>query len=294
MSGFLEYADTLNYVSVKKGQLPFYCMFNLIKEDIPLHHHDYLELSFVVGGYGSETLNGVTHALKPGSISFLLPHHIHEIHSDPNTSLQLFCCMFDISLIFESTTDAELGRILLQTGNQLPSYNDLNESEAREMNLLCKAIFNEYQGSGIGKFSVIRSKVIEALVIYARSHSAAIRASSDDLNANTKKSDWEIVQFVHTHYLNELTQDELCKKFGVSPAYISRLFRRLLNIHFQDYIHTLKVRRASSLLLTTDMSVLDISVNSGFESFRTFSRVFKKHTGISPRVYRQSSSRPRS
>jgi len=292
MSVFIEYSDSINYVSIKKGQLPFYCMFNLIKNDIPLHHHDYLELSFVINGYGTETLNGVTHELKPGSISFLLPHHIHEIHSNPQAPLQLFCCMFDISLIFESTTDAELGRILLQTGNRLPSYNDLNESEAREMNLLCRALSNEYQSSNIGKYSMIRSKVIEALVIYARSHSAAILTYSNNLNANSKKSDWEIIQFVHTNYLNELTQSELCKNFDVSPAYISRLFRKLLNIHFQDYIHTLRVRRASSLLLTTEMSILDISVNSGFESFRTFSRVFKKHTGVSPRAFRQTLNQP--
>lgn len=289
MTMFIEYGDSVSYASLKKGQLPFYCMFNLIKNDILLHHHDYLELSYVINGYGSETLNGITHQIKPGSISFLLPHHIHEIHSNPQNPLQLFCCMFDISLIFESPTDAELGRILLQTGNKIPSYNDLNESDTLKMNQLCRTLFNEYQSSNIGKYSVIRAKVIEALVIYARSHSATLLTYPNNLNAKMKKS-WEIIQFVHTNYLNELTQDELCKKIDVSSAYISRLFKKLLNIHFQDYIHILRVRRASSLLLTTEMSILDISVDSGFESFRTFSRVFKKHTGMSPRVFRQTSS----
>ncbi|MCD9025160.1 AraC family transcriptional regulator [Cohnella silvisoli] len=290
MTAYLEYTDSVNYPNLKKGQLPFYCLTNLLKDDIPLHHHDFLELSFVMNGYGTETLNGITHELKPGSISFLLPHHIHEIHTNPQAPLQLFCCMFDISLIFESTTDADLGRILLQAGNQLPSYNDLNENEAREMNLLCSAIANEYHSSKIGKYSVIRSKVIEALVLYTRSYSTAILNQSNNQSANMKKLDWEIIQFVHTNYLNELTQDGLCKKFNVSPAYISRLFQKVLNIHFLDYLHLLRVRRATSLLLTTEMSVLDISVDSGFDSFRTFSRVFKEHTGMSPRVFRKTSS----
>ncbi|GGD72980.1 AraC family transcriptional regulator [Paenibacillus nasutitermitis] len=292
MTAYLEYTDSLNYSSLEKGQLPFYCLSNLLKEDIPLHHHDFLELSLVMNGRGTETLNGITHELKPGSISFLLPHHIHEIHTNPEAPLHLFCCMFDISLIFESTTDAQLGRILLQVGNQLPSYNDLNENDAREMNLICSAIASEYSSSKIGKYSVIRSKVIEALALYARSHSTAILSHSHIQNAKIKKLDWDIIQFVHTNYLNELTQDGLCKKFDASPAYISRLFQRTLNTHFLDYIHKLRVRRASSLLLTTEMSILDISVDSGFESFRTFSRVFKEHTGMSPRAFRKMSSEP--
>ncbi|MFC5403101.1 AraC family transcriptional regulator [Cohnella soli] len=289
MTAYVEYTDSVNYPSLEKGQLPFYCLSNLLKDDIPLHHHDFLELSFVMNGSGTETLNGITHQLKPGSISFLLPHHIHEIHTNLQDPLHLFCCMFDISLIFESTTDAGLGRILLQAGNQLPSFNDLNENETREMNLICNAIANEYHSSKIGKYSVIRSKVIEALVLYARSHSTTILTHFNNQNANMKKSDWDIIQFVHTNYLNELTQDGLCKKFDASPAYISRLFQKVLNTHFLDYIHILRVRRASSLLLTTEMSILDISVDSGFESFRTFSRVFKEHTGMSPRTFRKLS-----
>jgi len=290
MVAYIEYTDSVNYPALEKGQLPFYCLSNLLREDIPLHHHDFLELSFVVNGRGTETINGITHELMPGSISFLLPHHIHEIHTDPQAPLQLFCCMFDISLIFESTTDAGLGRILLQAGNQLPSYNDLNEKETREMNLICSAIAEEYHGSKIGKYSVIRSKVIEALALYARSHSTAILTHFNNHNANMKNLDWDIIQYVHTNYLNELTQDKLCKKFNASPAYVSRLFQKVLNTHFLDYIHILRVRRASSLLLTTGMSIMDISVDSGFESFRTFNRVFKEHTGMSPRAFRKISS----
>ena len=254
------------------------------------HHHDFLEISFVVKGHGTETLNGITHELNPGSISFLLPHHIHEIHSSLEAPLHLYCLMFDISLIFDSTTDTELGRILLQTGHELPSYNDLDNLTIMEMNRICTALFTEYKNSTIAKSSSIRCKLIEALVLYVRSHSNTILNHFQNQIAGMKKLDWEIIQYVHTDYLNLLTQDSLCKKFNVSTTYVSRLFKKFLNKNFVDYLHTLRVRRASSLLRTTEMPIYDISFDSGFESFRTFSRVFKEQTGMTPRDFKMKSA----
>jgi hypothetical protein len=118
---FPYYHDALTVANLKKGQLPFYVLDLTIDSLLNLHHHDFAEFFFVYEGKGVELINGNTHTIQPGSASFLLPHHLHEIQGNPATPIRMYCCMFDISVLFGSRFDFELAGRLLQTGNALPS-----------------------------------------------------------------------------------------------------------------------------------------------------------------------------
>ena len=53
------------------------------------------------------------------------------------------------------------------------------------------------------------------------------------------------------------------------------------------YILAIRINKAESLLLTTDMNITEIAISSGFTDANYFSRVFKKETGKSPSKYRE-------
>ncbi|CAG7621473.1 HTH-type transcriptional activator RhaS [Paenibacillus solanacearum] len=286
MTIYPEYQDTLEISNVKKGQLPFYIRRNTIDTSYHLHHHDFAEFSVVVGGTGTETINGVTHPLESGTVTLLPPNQMHKFRCD-SEPLQIYCCMFDTRLLFESQTDAELGQLLLQSGERYPYYCTLRGDRAERMFLLCKEMFTEYQEARIGKFSGIRAKLIEGLLLFFRSQLEASPGAVQESFRDDKRWDWDIIQHVHKNYLEKLTLEELSAKFGVSPAYISRLFKKLTGCGFLEYLHTLRIRRASSLLLLTDMAITDVSSEAGFESLRTFWRVFKEMKRMTPGEFRQ-------
>ena len=75
--------------------------------------------------------------------------------------------------------------------------------------------------------------------------------------------------------------------FGLSPNYLSALFKKTCNVGFSEYITQGKVSRAKSLLLEQDMKIYEIAEQLGFESAFYFSKVFKKVEGISPREFVQ-------
>lgn len=86
-------------------------------------------------------------------------------------------------------------------------------------------------------------------------------------------------------YFNEVTVEGLANYFNYNPYYFSRKFRQLTGYTVSDYLSSLKIDYAKSLLIYSDYSVTDISLESGFESFGTFSTTFKRKTGISPQKY---------
>jgi len=75
---------------------------------------------------------------------------------------------------------------------------------------------------------------------------------------------------------------------GISRFAVSRLFHAQLGIHFVKYVRFLRINYAKELLERTDMNIVDISLESGFDCLRSFNRVFKEETGITPLRYRKA------
>ena len=77
---------------------------------------------------------------------------------------------------------------------------------------------------------------------------------------------------------------DLC---GISPSYVSRLFRERLNIGFVEYLNTLRVRRAQKLLEETEQSIEKVGLSVGFNTNRSVVRTFKQYCGLTPSQYRE-------
>jgi len=282
-----DYHDALSVANLHRGQLPFYVLDITIDSLVTLHHHDFAELFFVYEGCGTELINGRKHTLKPGTMSFLLPHHLHEIQSLQDQPIRMYCCMFDINVLYGSRFDFELAGRLLQTGSLLPSYADFEPEQAAQLRRIFQTIYGEYTGSGFGKSSFIRSKLLEALLVFARTqieHAEPADVGSPVL----KKTFWDILQHVHLHYADKLNLETLSRQFKVSPPFISQSFKRMCRQGFLEYLHTLRITSALSLLVSTEMSVSDIALEVGFDSYRNFARVFKKRKGMTPGEFRES------
>jgi len=94
------------------------------------------------------------------------------------------------------------------------------------------------------------------------------------------------------HYMQEnrerrLTIDEIARYIGYSPSHFSLLFRRQTGESPLAWFNRQKISHACQLLVTTDMRVNQICHKVGIDDTYYFSRLFKQHTGLSPKLYRQ-------
>lgn len=89
----------------------------------------------------------------------------------------------------------------------------------------------------------------------------------------------------HLHY--KITLHELAEACGLTPNYLSALFRRQTGMGVQEYIVAEKLEAAKHRLLTTDDSVAEIASQFAFCSHSSFAAHFKKRYGVTPAQYRQ-------
>ena len=99
-----------------------------------------------------------------------------------------------------------------------------------------------------------------------------------------------VQKYIGSHVNERLSLNEVAGVFGLSPNYLSILFKKNCQVGFSEYISQAKIAKAKSMLLEQDMKIYEVADRLGFESAFYFSKVFKKVEGISPREYIQQNT----
>jgi AraC-like DNA-binding protein len=97
-----------------------------------------------------------------------------------------------------------------------------------------------------------------------------------------------LAQLVVEHFAESWRAADIARAAGLHPNYAMTLFRDAFGVSIGAYLTQHRVARAQQLLVTTETSVLDIALQSGFGSASRFYAAFKQACGLSPHAYRAS------
>ena len=96
-----------------------------------------------------------------------------------------------------------------------------------------------------------------------------------------------ITRYLQEHLAEEVSLSVLAEEFHLSAQYISQLFKNEIGVGFLAYLTNIRMERAKQLLLSTSLSIAEVSEQSGYSDYRVFTKVFKKSEGITPSQYRR-------
>lgn len=94
-------------------------------------------------------------------------------------------------------------------------------------------------------------------------------------------------KYFNEHYNEDISIEEYAQSRGMSVSWFLRNFKQMTMKSPMQYILTIRINNAVSLLETTDYNVTEISTIIGYDNPLYFSRIFKKQKGVSPSDYRK-------
>ncbi|MCC3372041.1 response regulator [Cohnella sp. REN36] len=97
-----------------------------------------------------------------------------------------------------------------------------------------------------------------------------------------------ICRYVNEHLGEDLSLVRLAEINHFNPTYLSRFFKQERGINLSDYIDQCRIRKAMELLKDGEIKVREVSAAVGYEAAHSFTRFFKKATGMTPQEYRDS------
>ncbi|WP_341357392.1 response regulator [Rossellomorea sp. y25] len=96
----------------------------------------------------------------------------------------------------------------------------------------------------------------------------------------------EIVSYVETYYMEDISLEKLSKMFFLTREHISRTFKKETGLTLSKYVMKLRIDQAKSWLQETEETIYSISTMLGYQDEKYFSKLFKKVTGMTPFEYR--------
>ena len=92
--------------------------------------------------------------------------------------------------------------------------------------------------------------------------------------------------YIAKHYREKLYLDDIAEHLGISPTYLSRLFKKDTGIRLQDYINLVRIDRASNMLKYSELSLSEIAEYVHFPSQSDFGKIFRQQMHMTPKEYR--------
>ena len=95
-----------------------------------------------------------------------------------------------------------------------------------------------------------------------------------------------IMDYVDSHYAEDISRSSLTDILYLDPDYASRLFKKETGISFGSYLINKRIEVAKNLLVTTSLPINTIADNVGYGNYSYFIRLFKKMTQMTPIEFR--------
>lgn len=227
------------------------------------HFHKNFELIYVLEGEVDLTLNNAKHLLSAENFALILPNEFHAYHT-PDHSLAWVG-------VFSSDFVSEFDRLTHNQCAQMPVFT----CEANIRAFLLHYLISENPPDTL----LLKS------ALYAVCREFLCKAQLYE-KTNETSFIYDILSYVSQNYQEDISLNTIAKTFGYEYHYLSRHFHTHFHINFKQFLNMYRADFARDQLLHTDMDISKIAHISGFQTIRTFNRVFREQTGMTPSEFR--------
>ena len=251
--------------------------------DFPLHKHNYLEMMIVLGGSITHDISNETITLSEGDILILNKHVLHSVRRADTPDI-------GVNIIISDSFIESLSHELSET-----VFSELAEENSKPNG---SGIYLCFSAKGNKQIENIVENLLFELTEYSQDSSILKCTTSLLFNYLSRKSkkllkiasrlpDKEsirrssIIGYIRSYY-REASLKELAEKMFLSPPYLSKMITDLFGKSFKELLFEERIRRATELIVKTDIPIGEIINNVGYENESYFHREFKRITGHTP------------
>ena len=271
----------------QKG-LPYH-LFLIDAETTNSQFHPEMEICFLLNGQAEFHVDEMVYPLYQHDFLIINPLVLHRINScTPNC--RLLFLHIELNAFQQYDPDMTLNRFVFTN-----SVNNRNQALYQTLYQSLREILHlgiqqrpNWKLEALGQVVRIMSALMENV---QETSPQRIPARQDD---SSRKRIRQVLDYIDRHWQESFTMEELAGQMHMSPSYFSRYFKNTMRVGFQKYLTSLRLNRSLHYLLNTDMPIVDIAVECGFNDYKTYGRLFRESFGESPSSYRKTQTAPQS
>lgn len=235
------------------------------------HWHDEYEFIWVTDGECECVINGSKYNLKNGQAILVKGGELHSVKSD---KIVKFCAIVFHPYLICGSGESEF------FSNRIKFQRVYDSDKERQIFLDLMDIWNGFCKRYYGFELKLKSLLIDIFSYIYENNLYSIQ------NTSNTGSFENILEYVHEHYAEKISLEDIAKYVGFTSTYIITLFKKYTGKTPIEYINSYRIYKAEYLLENTEKTILEISLECGFENVGYFIRVFKNNIKTTPHQYR--------
>lgn len=248
-------------------------------------HHKY-EIYYEVEGTRRYFIEDTSYIVNAGSVVMIGENQIHKTGAVGDGPSSRIVCNFSAAYLREiadAFPELDFFSFLEQTENHL-----LSNISVKQQNYVYSVLqqLMAIQGDTAANRATRKMLLATLLLQLKRMCENQQKLGGDNGRVSNRIVD-QIQSYIAEHYAEKLTLTGIASQFYISPYYLSRLFKKTVNLSLIEYINGVRIKAAQSLIEKTNDSIATVAEKAGFMTSAHFRRVFKDATGLSPQQYRQ-------
>ena len=249
-------------------------------------HHKY-EIYYEIEGTRRYFIEDAAYIVNAGSVVLIGDNQIHKTASVGDTPSSRIVLNFSaeyLGKIAEIFPEVDFFSFLSEEHNHLLS-NITVKQQNHIYSMLQQLLELQEQTSAEGE--AVRKMLLATLLLELKDLCKQQQAQGGESGRVSNHIVDRIQAYIAEHYAEKLTLTGIASQFYISPYYLSRLFKKSINLSLIEYINGVRIKAAQNLIEKSNESISDIAEKTGFMTTAHFRRVFKDATGLSPQQYRQ-------
>lgn len=250
------------------------------------HWHDEAELTLITEGSCTYQVQLDTYEVREGDLLFVPPAVLHSITASSRDGMRSETYVFHMNFLGANSADICAVKYLTPVINQtliLPCLIRKKHPAYKNVFDIFLKINQAYDNTPAGYELLLRSLLLQAIVaLLPYSDEQVVHSPLETEHTFKLKL---VLEYIGEHYAEELTIPQLARICYFSEYHFMRFFKKYMGISCLEYIKTLRLEKAASLLGQNAGSILEISLASGFSNLSYFYREFKKKYGMTPKQF---------
>lgn len=252
-------------------------------------------LIYIAAGESNYLLGHSSYRLSPGSFLLIPPYVPHRMISSSDSMLVQYVVHFDFY------SDPERMLLLHQSAKNLPHqlpdrenllkgmvcFSSFSDESMLIFENLFLSMFREFNNRDNGHRLMMRGYATQMIAMLL-SRIASPQPSQLAQDAKITKT-WKLIkqaqEYIYTHYGEKLSNEIISEAVGVSPNYLSKIFREKTGLSLCSYVQNYRIDVAQKMLVSEKCNITEAAFRCGFSSIHVFSKTFKALRGVSPTAY---------
>ncbi len=282
-------SDGSEHVNYRYPGIPFYiqtsCLSNYDGYSAISHWHEDFEFMYIISGHMWYQVNEETVLLEEGEGIFTNAYQLHYGFSKDKTECQFLCLIFhpDFLSTNRSIEESYLAPVI-NDGAYPYVHLQTSVSWHRDiLNVLAGSAQLEYSDDAALRMQLAALKIF--IAIQEHLPKTDQKRILPDQNRLLLKL---MIGYIHQHYAEKITLEQLSDHAGISKSQCRILFQRYTGKSPIEYVSEYRLQKTLPLLKNTDKTIVEIALESGFSGSSYYCELFKRTYGTSPMQFRKS------